>query len=132
MSLSEFQGGREMAGSYSLDLRGRVIQDFDQGMSVTEASKKYSVTKPTIYSWIHLREETGTLKPRDGEFGPKRKLDPHKDEILQAVEKNSSVTLAQLHSQLQLPGNIQTLWNALRRWGISLKKSDPCLGTTAT
>ena len=121
-----------MAGSYSLDLRSRVIQDFDKGMSVAEASEKYSITKPTIYSWIHLREETGTLKPRDGEFGPKRKLDPHKDKILQAVDENSSITLAQLHSQLQLPGNIQTLWNALRRWGISLKKSDSRFRAAAT
>jgi transposase len=116
-----------MARSYSLDLRGRVIQDIDAGMSVTEASEKYSVTKPTIYSWIHLREETGNLKPRDGDFGPKPKLAPHKDEILRAINENSSVTLVQLHAQLQLPGSIPTLWNALRRWGISLKKSDPCI-----
>jgi transposase len=130
LSPSDFKE-EEMAGSYSLDLRCRVIQDVDGGMSVADAAGKYSVTEPTIYSWIHLREETGSLKPREGEVGPKRKLDPHQEAILKVIDENSSVTLVQLHSQLQLPGNIQMLWNALQRWGISLKKSHPRRRATA-
>ena len=112
-----------MAASYSLDLRSRVLRDVDAGMSVADAAVKFSVTEPTIYSWIHLRKETGSLRPRVGDVGRKRKLDSFKDQIVTAIEENSSLTLKELHSQLELPGTIQTLWYALKRWGITLKKS---------
>lgn len=112
-----------MAASYSMDLRLRVMRDIDQGNSVNETAAKYSITARTIFDWKRLRLQTGDVKPRVGNVGRKRKLDAYRDAILQEITKNSSTTLEELHSQLQLPGTVTTLWNALNRWGLSLKKS---------
>jgi transposase len=112
-----------MPGSYSLDLRTRVISDVDRGMLIEAAGRKFSVSTRVIFQWLALREETGELVPRKGKTGPKPKLDSRRAEILAAVEDNPSITLEELKTKLELPGCLQTLWNALRRWGIVLKKS---------
>ena len=112
-----------MANGYSLDLRTRVMDDLDRGLSPEEAAEKYSVTARTIYSWKLLKREPGDIAPRQGNTGPKRKLDPHREAILARIRENSDMTLDVLISQLKLPGCLQTLSNALHRWGIVLKKS---------
>ena len=113
-----------MASSYSLDLRVRVMDDVKRGLSAQTVSQKYSTSQRVIYRWKKHLEETGSLAPRKGKTGPKPKLEPHRDAILAAVDKNSSITLEKLKSQLNLPGCLPTLWYALRRWGIVLKKSN--------
>lgn len=112
-------------GPYSLDLRTRVMADVESGMSAERAAVKYSVSARTIYKWKGLKRETGSLNPRQGKGGPKRKLESYREPILATLKEKSGLTLAELRSQLQLPGCLQTLWNALHRWGIVLKKSDP-------
>ena len=112
-----------MAKSYSLDLRQRVMSDVDRGISIEDVARKYSVSRRVIFKWRDLRVETGTLTPRQGKTGPKPKLEPFRSQIEAAIESNPSITLEELKRQLQLPGCIQTLWHALGRWKIVLKKS---------
>ena len=121
-----------MANGYSLDLRTRVMDDLDRGLSAEEAAQKYSVTARTIYAWKRLKRETGGIVPRQGKTGPKRKLDPHREAILASIKENSDLTLEEMRSQLELPGCLQTLCNALHRWGIVLKKSYQGQRTAAT
>ena len=121
-----------MAKGYSLDLRTRVMDDLERGLSAEEAAEKYSVTARTIYSWKLLKRETGGIAPRQGKTGPKRKLDAHREAILAWIRENSDLTLEELKSQLELPGCLQTLSNALHRWGIVLKTSDASYRTAAT
>lgn len=112
-----------MPSSYSLDLRERVMSDFDKGMSVEAVARKYSISRRVIFQWRDLRDETGELTPRKGKTGPKPKLDSFRNEILSAIESNPSITLEELKANLELPGCVQTLWHSLRRWNIVLKKS---------
>ena len=110
-------------GFYSLDLRTRVMSDVQDGMSADEAAVKYSISARTIYAWKSLLKETGGLTPRQGPVGRPRKLEEHREAILLAIDRKSDLTLEELKSQLNLPGCVKTLWNALQRWGIVLKKS---------
>lgn len=112
-----------MARSYSLDLRMRVMDDVERGLSPEQAAQKYSVTVRTIYAWKQLRRETGGIQPRQGQTGPQPKLTSFREAIEAAIRQNPNLTLAELRSLLRLPGCLQTLWNALRRWGLVLKKS---------
>ena len=112
-----------MPGSYSLDLRERVMSDVDKGMYIEAVAEKYSVSTRVIFQWRDLRDQTGELLPRKGKTGPKLKLESFRSEILDAVQSNPSITLEELKTKLELPGCLQTLWHALRRWGIVLKKS---------
>lgn len=120
-----------MAAALSVDLRTRVMDDLDRGMSADAVAAKYSVSTRTVFAWKALREETGDIVPRHGKTGPKPKLGPHRDAITQAIRNNPDVTLNELRSQLKLPGCLQTLANALHRWGLALKKS-PASRRTAT
>ncbi len=121
-----------MATGYSLDLRSRVMDDIDRGLSAEDAAQKYSITARTIFSWKQLKRETGSIAPRQGKTGPKPKLEPHREAILARIKENSDLTLEEMKSQLELPGCLQTLCNALHRWGIVLKKSHPSHRTAAT
>lgn len=57
-----------MAGRSSLNLRCRVIQDVDDGISFSStATRKYSATELAIYNRIHLREESNFLNSREAE-----------------------------------------------------------------
>ena len=119
-----------MAAALTGDLRMRVMVDVDAGMSAEKAGKKYSVSARTIYHWKALRRETGAMKPRAGQTGPKPKLAEHRERILAAVRDNSAITWNDLRETLQLPVCVATLWLALRTWGIVLKKSPEGRGTT--
>ena len=90
-----------MATGYSLDLRTRIMDDLDRGLSAEEAAEKYSVTARTIYSWKLLKRETGGIVPRQGKTGPKGKLDPHREAILARIRENSDLTLEEMRSQLE-------------------------------
>ena len=65
---------RKKMGPYSSDLRTRVMQDVEAGMSAEKAAVKYSVSARTIYAWKALLRETGCLSPRQGGSGRPRKL----------------------------------------------------------
>lgn len=112
-----------MAKAYSLDLRERVIAEVDRGTKPAEVAERFQITERTIWNWLSLREQTGQLFPRQGDVGPDCVLEVHRERILQSVQDDPTQTLAQRQSQLALPGCVTTLWNALQRWGITLKKS---------
>ena len=107
-----------MAAALAGDLRVRVMGDVDAGMSAV----KYSVSARTIYHWKALRRETKALDPRAGKTGPKLKLAEYRERILAAVREDSAITLNDLREKLPLPAGVTTLWQALRTWGLVLKK----------
>jgi transposase len=105
------------------------MDDVDCGLSSEQAARKYSITARTISAWKQLRRETGGIQPRQGRTGPPPKLHSFREAIEGAIRQNPNLTLAELRSLLKLPCCLQTLWNALRRWGHSLKKNHPRGGT---
>ena len=113
-----------MGKPYSVDLRVRVVGAVDAGEPVDEVAERYAVTERTVWTWLALRKSTGSVEPRKGAVGPKPKLDEYREKIEAAIESSPSLTLQELQLKLQLPGCITTLWQALDRWGQSLKKSD--------
>ena len=52
--------------SYSEDLRLRVVDAVDHGMSKMKAHQTFQVSRSTIDDWLKLRAETGSVldKPR--------------------------------------------------------------------
>jgi transposase len=112
-----------MPKPYSMDLRQRVVAEVDRGTPPPEVAKRFQVAERTIRNWLHLREQTGDLTPRHGDFGPDYILEENRERILQSVQDDPNLTLAERQTRLPLPGCATTLWNALQRWGITLKKS---------
>jgi transposase len=49
---------------YSLDLRTRVLRDWDAGMKAEDVAAKYSVSRAWVHRLQQRRRETGSIAPR--------------------------------------------------------------------
>lgn len=112
-----------MSNALSVDLRRRILEEIDQGISQSQVALKYRVARKTVYSLIQHRQKTGSLEPIRGGVGRKSKAAPRREAIQQAIAENSSLTLQSLIDQLGLAISVSALSRTLRGWGIRLKKS---------
>lgn len=80
--------------TYSKDLRKKVIEAFEGGMSQEEVSRVFKIGTGTIKRWRKIKKETGKLEPRKRSSEsydflrkiPNSKLDEFKEFVLQNAE----------------------------------------------
>jgi transposase len=115
-----------MPAPLSVDLRERVVEAVDAGDKIAKVARRFGVTRPTIYSWLALREQTGSL---DARVRPERGrvLDEFREQIEEAIAEQPSLILVELKEQLDLPVGISTLWETLDEWGLTYKKKPACV-----
>ena len=54
-----------MAAAYSLDLRSRVLAEYDKGVfKKSDIAELFKIDQKTIYNWVKRRSLTGEIKPR--------------------------------------------------------------------
>ena len=111
---------------YSLDLRKRVLADYDAGLGTQAVAEKYCISTKCVRDLRRLREETGQIAPRQGKAGRKPKLTEHLQELTQAVQATPDATLEELQRCLPVSVGLSTIWRALRALGFTLKKSPAC------
>ena len=109
--------------AYSMDLGERVLADFDSGMGNNAVARKYRVSSRWVYELRQQRSETGQIAPRRGKTGPKPKLAGHTEQLVQLVEAQPDVTLSELRERLGVSVSLATIWLALKKLGLTLKKS---------
>lgn len=110
-------------GAYSMDLRERVLKDFDAGMGNDAVARKYHVSSRWVYKLRRQRSETGNIAPRRGKTGPKPKLAQHTEKLLQLVEEQPDASLSELRERLGVAVSLTTLWKTVKALGMTLKKS---------
>lgn len=76
--------------SYSIDLRKKVLEYLEKGGTVIEASRLFTICRPTIYQWIR-KKQGGSLKDAKPKR-PWRKIVP--EQVIEFVEKYPDRTLA--------------------------------------
>lgn len=108
--------------AYSIDLRERVLADFDAGMGNEAVARKYHVSGRWVYKLRRQREQTGDIAPRKSISGAKPKLAEYADQLIQLVEEEPDLTLAELREKLGVSVSLGTIWNMLKRLGLTLKK----------
>jgi transposase len=110
--------------AYSCDLRERVLADFDGGLGNDAVARKYRVSSRWVYKLRRQRDETGDIAPRRGRTGPKRMLaEADQERLAEMVRQRPDATLSQLRDELGRPISLVTVWRALKRLGLTLKKS---------
>src|SRR5438552_11594062 len=64
-----------MPKPYSMDLRGRVIEEVESGASRREAAERYGLSPSVVVIWVQRFEETGSIaaKPSGGSTSPLEK-----------------------------------------------------------
>jgi transposase len=115
--------------AYSIDLRERVLMDWDAGLGTHAVARKYRVSPEWVRKLRRQRETTGSIAPRRGKTGPKPKLVEHAERITELVRQSPDATLQELRQKLGLEVSVVTLWRVLKKLGLVLKKSPARSGT---
>ena len=109
--------------AYSIDLRERVLADFQSGMTFADLGRKYSVSAEWVRQFIRRYQATGEIAAR-----PKiKKKVPfyrrYETELRTALAEQPDLTLEGLRTQLKLDVSIGTLHQALVNLKLSFKKN---------
>jgi len=111
--------------AYSQDLRDRVLEA--DHLSAREAGERFGVSPSYVIKARQRRDRHGHRTPGPQRSWTPRKLAAHHAAISEHVRQHPDATLAELCAwvlaELGVRASIGTLWNALRRIGLTLKKS---------
>jgi transposase len=104
-----------------MDLRQRVLQDCDAGMSTLAVAQKYRVSDCWVRKLKRRRRLRGTAAPTPPRRPPARWA-TDADRIRAAVAAQPDLTLAELKARLDLTYSLATPWRATKALGLTLKK----------
>ena len=111
--------------AYSMDLRSKVLEAVDEGRATkSDIAHVFGVSRQWINQVLRRRRavEDGTfagLKKR----GPKAKLGPAEEARLRDLHAaKPDATVEEFHRRLGAPVCAKTVWNGLRRLGLTFKK----------
>ena len=111
--------------AYSQDLRERVLSA--DTLSAREAAERFGVSVSYVVKARQRRDRLGVLTPGAQRSWTPRKLAAHHDAIEAQMHARPDATLAELCTWLLaefgVSASIGTMWNTLRRLGLTLKKS---------
>jgi transposase len=120
-----------MAAAYSMDLRSRVLKDADAGLSSKELAERYHVSRAWVDALKQRRRETGTAAPRKQMKFRGRVLAGQEEQLAALVAARPDATLAELREALRTAAGLSTIWRALDRLELTIKKNRPRRRTAA-
>ena len=110
--------------AYSLDLRKRVLRAWDSGMRPEVIATTFDVSIAWAYRLVQRRRETGSIAPRPQTKFRGRALSQREEERLVAlITAKPDATLAELQHALPTRAALSTLWRAIDRLGLTVKKN---------
>lgn len=119
-------------GAYSIDLRTRVLADWDAGMKAEEVAAKYRVSRAWVHRLVQRRRETGEIGPRQQTKFRARALADQEERLGMLVTVQPDRTLAELRDALPTSASLATIWRALGRLNLTLKKNRTRRRTTSS
>jgi transposase len=122
-----------MPKPYSIDLRGRVIEEVETGASRREAAERYGLSPSVVVIWMQRFEETGSVaaKPSGGSTSP---LEKHADFLLALIANQPDLTLDEIVVAIRrrrIAGSRSAVWRFFARRNISFKKNSVRGGAAA-
>ncbi len=116
-----------MTAPLSQDLRKRLVRAVEEGSSAREAAARFQVSASAAIKLVRRVRETGSTAP--AKIGGYRRplLDGHEALLRDLTASRPGITLVEIKAALAErgieAGHISTIWNTLRRLGLSHKKS---------
>jgi len=115
-----------MARSFGSDLRRRVVDAIEGGLSTRKAAKQFSVGISTAGSWHRHWRETGSYEALRQGKPPGSILDEHEIYLMGLIEEQADITLSEMVDRLEADRSLRvdpsTIWYFLNRNGITFKK----------
>jgi transposase len=111
---------------YGQDLRDRVLAARDAGQSVRAVAERFSVSPSYVAKADRRRRRTGERRARRSSGRPPPKIVAHLPALTERVASQPDATLTELRGWLLAECGISvglvTVWRALKRLGVTLKK----------
>lgn len=109
---------------YSMDLRTRVLRDADAGIASKDLAAKYSVSRSWVDRIKQRRRETGEVAPRKQTKFRGRTLTAEQEErLVVLITARPDATLAELREALSTAAALSTIWRAIDRRALTVKKT---------
>jgi transposase len=108
---------------YSMDLRTRVLRDWDAGMKADDVAAKYSVSRAWVHRLQQRRRETGSIAPRPQTRWRTPILTPDLPRLETLIAEQPDRTLAELQHALGTSASLTTIWRAIEGLAITIKKN---------
>ena len=115
---------------YSMDLRQRVARAWDRGLDAATIAEKYEVSRAWVHRLIQRRRETGSLAPRKQTKFRRRVLAGQDAKLAALIAAQPDATLAEIREALATSAALSTLWYAIDRLQLTVKKNGARRGTT--
>jgi transposase len=107
-----------------MDLRKRVARAWDAGLDAESVAAKYDVSRAWVHRLIQRRRESGSLAPRTQTKFRRRALAEAEEQRLAAlITARPDATLAELRTALPTSAALSTLWRAIDRLNLTVKKN---------
>lgn len=115
-----------MAKAMSEDLRKRVVEQAEKGMSIKKIRKTFKVSRATAYRWIKKKRETGSVKAIEpARPGNNHRVLPEEyGEFKEMVNNNrgkNAIDMCALWKRLISP---TTMRSYLKKLGFTFKKNN--------
>ena len=115
-----------MARPYSRDLRERVVEAVEGGVSRRRAAKLFRVAVSTVIDWVGAWRQEGRLaaKPMGGDHSSRLKAE--REWLLGRIAAVPDLTLEEIRAELAARGKhvgYGTVWRFFAAEGISFKKN---------
>jgi transposase len=109
--------------AYSMDLRKRVLRAWDADPDAEAVAAKYEVSRAWVHRLVQRWRETGSLAPRKQTRWRTPVLAAHEDRLRALVLEQPDRTLAELRTALPIAVGLTTIWRALERMDLTVKKN---------
>jgi transposase len=122
-----------MPKPYSIDLRGRVIEEVETGATRREAAERYGLSPSVVVLWVQRFEATGSVaaRPSGGSTSP---LEKHAEFLLGLIAEQPDMTLDEIVATMRkrrIAGSRSAVWRLFARRNISFKKNSIRRGAEA-
>ena len=115
-----------MGRALSVDLRLRVVQAIDGGLTTREAARRFAIGIATAGAWHRLWRRTGSVAPRRQGPPVRSKLDAHEAFIMALVEADRDITLTEIAERLAAERGVEAsralVWYFFDKRGVTFKK----------
>ena len=115
-----------MAKSLSLDLRRRVVNAIEQGLSCRQAATRFGISASSAIRWHdQLKKQGDVAAKRQGGDRKSGRIEAEAAFLLGEVAETPDITLVELQEKLKVRGisaGIGTLWRFFNRRRITFKK----------
>jgi transposase len=108
---------------YSMDLRERVARAWDAVGDADEVAATFAVSRAWVHRLIQRRRETGSLAPRKQTKFRARVLAGQEARLAALITANPDATLTEIRDALPTTAGLSTLWRAIDRLGLTVKKN---------